>query len=79
LDYRGVFQVGDKKVHVWTPSASCPYQAKYVITVGKYTGTVAVNGQPIAPAKVEAGAWGGWLATWVVEVEKEGRYRVAIS
>jgi len=79
LDFRGAFSTDKGNVYVWTPSASCPYAAKYVITVGKYTGTVFVNGQVASIAETEAGRWGGWLATWIVTVMEPGTYRVEIS
>jgi len=79
LDFRGSYSTDKGTIYVWTPSASCPYVAKYVITIGKYTGTVFVNGQPVQVVSVDVGRWGGWLATWIVTVSSPGTYKITIS
>jgi len=79
LDYRGSYSTDKGAIYVWTPSASCPYAARYVVTIGKYTGTVFVNGKAVSPASIEVGRWGGWLATWIVSVGAPGVYRIEIS
>jgi len=78
LDFRGSFSTEKGSVYIWTPGI-CGLVAKYTISVFQFTGTITVNGVPVEPAPAKAYKYGGWLATWIAVVPKEGTYTITIK